>query len=204
MRNLKKRYVLHWWTIVHLKNKKMTYKFCNMLWRKTPLVRSSKVSWAGASGNARSCKKYWVNSCLAKFVFYNKRVFLHTGSNCLKIHIYEIEKSQFSWLIIRSFCTSFSYLNGTLQYRIVVQCTLSFLGPKSSPYVLIWYRTFIIFGKKIHPVWLLNTVCLLKLDFFLNFFLDFSTKTSRIFFFLCQFYQFSPFGHRNPKNTPFV
>ena len=40
----------------------------------------------------------------------------------------------------------------TLHYRIVVQCTLSFLGPKSSPYVLIRYRTFIIFGKKIHPV----------------------------------------------------
>ena len=95
MRDLKIRYLLHWWTIVHLKNKKMTYKFCNMLWRKTPLVRSSKVSWAGASGNARSCKKYWVNSCLAKFVFYNKRVFLHTGSNCLKIYIYETEHLNF-------------------------------------------------------------------------------------------------------------
>ena len=91
----------------------------------------------------------------------------------------------------------------TLHYRIVVQCTLIFLGPKSSPDVLIRYRTFIIFGEKIHPVWLLNTMCLLNLDFFLNFFLDFSTKTSGIFFFLCQFYQFSPFGHRNPKNTLF-
>ena len=40
----------------------------------------------------------------------------------------------------------------TLHYRIVVQCTLSFLGPKSSPDLLIRYRTFIIFGKKIHPV----------------------------------------------------
>ena len=40
----------------------------------------------------------------------------------------------------------------TLQYRIVVKCTLSFLGPKSSPDVLIRYRTFVIFGEKIHPV----------------------------------------------------
>ena len=44
------------------------------------------------------------------------------------------------------------FLIRTLHYRIVVQCTFSFLGPKSSPYVLIRYRTFIIFGKKIHPV----------------------------------------------------
>ena len=71
---------------------------------------------------------------------------------------------------------------------------LLFLGPKSSLAVLIRYRSFIIFGEKIHPVRLLNTVCLLNLDFFLIFFLDFSTKTSQIFFFLCQFYQFSPFS----------
>ena len=47
---------------------------------------------------------------------------------------------------------------------------LLFLGPKSSPYVLIRYRAFIIFGKKIHPVQLLNTVCLLNLGFFLKYF----------------------------------
>ena len=46
-------------------------------------------------------------------------------------------------------------------------------------------------GKKIHPVQLLNTTCLLNLDFFSQFFLDFSTKTSKIFFFLWQFYQFT-------------
>ena len=43
----------------------------------------------------------------------------------------------------------------------------------------------------------------IKCGFFSQFCLDFSTKTSRIFFFLCQFYQFSPFGHRNLKNTLF-
>ena len=61
-------------------------------------------------------------------------------------------------------CT-FAHCDRTLHYRIVVQCTLSFLGPKSSPDVLIRYRMFIIFGEKIHPVRLLNTVCLLNLDF---------------------------------------
>ena len=82
----------------------------------------------------------------------------------------------------------------TLHYRIVVQCTLSFLGPKSSPDVLIRYRTFIIFGEKIHPVRLLNTVCLLNLDFFPHFFLTFPPMLSKFFVFLCQFYQFSPFS----------
>ena len=64
----------------------------------------------------------------------------------------------------------------TLQYRIVVKCTLSFLGPKSSPDVLNRYHTFIIFGEKIHPVRLLNTMCLLNLDFSSQFFWIFPPK----------------------------
>ena len=53
---------------------------------------------------------------------------------------------------------------------------------------------FIIFGEKIHPVRLLNTVCLLNLDFFPHFFLTFPLMLSKFFVFLYQFYQFSPFS----------
>ena len=89
----------------------------------------------------------------------------------------------------------------TLQYRIVVQCTLSFLGPKSSPYVLIRYRMFIIFWKKIHPVWLLNTVCLLNLDFFSIFVWTFPPKLPEFSSFCANFINF-PHLDTETQKTP--
>ena len=78
---------------------------------------------------------------------------------------------------------------------------LLFLGPKSSLVVLIRYRLFIIFGEKIHPVRLLNTVCLLNLDFFLIFFWTFPPKLPKFSSFCANFINF-PHLDTETQKTP--
>ena len=67
---------------------------------------------------------------------------------------------------------------------------LLFLGPKSCPDKLIRDRAFIIFGKKIHPVLILNTVCLSNLGFFLLFFLLFHLYLANFSLFYVNFIHF--------------
>ena len=72
------------------------------------------------------------------------------------------------------------------------QCALIVLGSKSSPCMLFEYNAFIVFGKKIHPVQLLNPV-------FIKFWLF-----SQFFFFLTfrqVFFLFMP-STQKPKNYP--
>ena len=70
--------------------------------------------------------------------------------------------------------------------------------------MLIRYGAFIVFGKKIHPVQLLNPVCLLNFGFFLNFFSIFFFFFFFFFFFLTFrqfFFLFMPLTQK-PKNYP--
>ena len=82
----------------------------------------------------------------------------------------------------------------TLQSRIKAQCALIVFGSKIQPGHAYQRPCVYYFWKKIHPVRLLNTVCLLNLGFFLKFFWTFPPILPKFFSFLCQFYPFSPFS----------